>query len=717
MSVATPFLSSSWHRVSAIRPKLREHASVSRHRYRGGSWYVLHDHATGRTFRLSASSYLIVGGMDGVRTIDQLWQDAAARLGQEAPSQDELIQLLAQLYSAELLQSEATPDSVELLRRSTRIGRTRWLEKLFNPLALRVRFWNPDKFLERTSVFTHWFGLNGLLLWAIIVLPAIVLGLQHWRELSENAADQILAANNILLVGLTFIVLKIFHELGHGYAVKAFGGTVYEIGIMFLVFTPLPYVDASAASQFRSKWQRALVGAAGMMVEFFLASIALYVWLSVEPGLVRALAYNVIIVAGISTVLFNGNPLLRYDGYYILSDVIEIPNLAQRASRYWGYLISKYIFGMENIPEVVTTPGERCWFLFYAPASFMYRVFVMFAIAIFIASEHLALGVAIAIWALISGIAQPVGKALWQVVASPQFQHNRARAVTTTLCIVLIASIALLWIPAPLHTTTEGVVWLPEAAIVRAGTSGFVKRLLVDPGRIVAVGDALVESDDLTLRAALDALRARVAELETTLALERFTDRVKAEITATELEQARAELATANIRAERLIARSRAEGVFTIIDPQDLPGRFMKEGQLIGYVLSRGSRVVRATIAQDDIDLVRNRLHHTSIKLAERLDDALPARIIREVPAGREELPSKALGGAGGGEFPVDPRDPEGTKTLQRTFQVDLELPLDAKSAVVFGGRAYVRFDHDWEPIGEQIWRRARQLLLSRLHT
>ena len=105
-------------------------------------------------------------------------------------------------------------------------------------------------------------------------------------------------------------MLKALHELGHGYAVKAFGGAVHELGVMFLVFAPVPYVDASAASEFRSKWRRALVGAAGMIVEVFIAALALYVWLAVEEGFVRALAYNVMLIAGISTVLFNGNPLL-----------------------------------------------------------------------------------------------------------------------------------------------------------------------------------------------------------------------------------------------------------------------------------------------------------------------------------------------------------------------------------------------------------------------
>ena len=292
------------------------------------------------------------------------------------------------------------------------------------------------------------------------------------------------------------------------------------------------------------------------------------------------------------------------------------------------------------------------------------------------------------------------------MLASPRLQRNRFRAVSATFGAILAAGIVLFLIPAPSYTTTEGVVWLPENAIVRAGTDGFVRALLVEPGRIVTAGEALVESEEPTLKAELEILRARVAELETRLATERFTDRVRAEITTTELGQARAELATATDRAERLIVRSQSDGTFAVMKPQDLPGRFLREGQQIGYVLAAGSRIVRATIRQDDIDLVRHRLRSAEVKLAERLDEILPAEIIREVPAGRDDLPSKALGGAGGGALAVDPGDPHGTKTLQRVFQVDIELPGNAAAAAAFGSRAYVRFDHDWEPAGQQIWRR-----------
>jgi putative peptide zinc metalloprotease protein len=507
----------------------------------------------------------------------------------------------------------------------------------------------------------------------------------------------------------------LLHELGHGYAVKAFGGRIYEIGVMFLVFAPMPYVDASSASEFRSKWRRALVGAAGMLVEVFIAALALYTWLVVEPGLVRATAYNIIVVAGVSTVVFNGNPLLRYDGYYILADILEIPNLGQRSSRYWGHIVEKYLFWMDTPTDFEADRHEKFWFLLYAPAAYVYRLFVVFSIALFVASEYLALGALIAIWGIAMGVGLPLWKALSQVFVGPRFQRNRGRAVAVTSSLALLAALSLCLVPAPLFTTAEGIVWLPETANVRAGTGAFVQRTLATPGQLVRSGQALFESEEITITATIDVLRSQVSELEARLAAERFADRVKAELTRTELGQVHSELAVATIRAERMIARSRAEGTFWSANHQDLVGRYVKEGHLLGHVLPEGSKIIRTTVQQQDIDLVRNRLRRIEVKLAERSDATLAARLLREVPAGSEELPSKALGGAAGGALPVDPRDPHGTKTLQRVFQFDVEL-LSSEIPIAFGSRAHVRFEHQWEPLGQQIWRRVRQLVLSRLY-
>jgi putative peptide zinc metalloprotease protein len=309
------FLSSSWYRVARLRPRLREHVTIQRHRYRGGVWHVLHDHATGRLHRLAPGSYLIVGTMDGTQTVDELWHAAIDRLGHDAPSQDEFVQLLAQLHASDLMQMEVTPDSTEILERASAMQRSRWSRNVLYPLALQIRLWHPDKFFDRTAPFVNWlFSWRGTAIWMAVIIPAFTAFIENWQALSENAAGRILATDNLVMLALSYPVLKALHELGHGYAVKAFGGVVHEIGVMFLVFAPVPYVDASAASEFRSKWQRMIVGAAGMMVEVFIASLALFVWLAVEPGIVRTLAYNVMLISGISTVLFNGNPLLRYDG-------------------------------------------------------------------------------------------------------------------------------------------------------------------------------------------------------------------------------------------------------------------------------------------------------------------------------------------------------------------------------------------------------------------
>lgn len=712
-----PFLSMSWYRVASLRPRLPEHSQIRRHRYGGVIWYVLQDQSSGKFHRLSAAGHMIVAAMDGARTVDTIWTEAAQKLGEEALSQDALIRFIADLHAADLLLVDAPPDSLALLARSTKLERSRLWQKILNPLSVRIPIWNPDKFLGRTLPATKvLFSWVGVALWIAAVFPACILAAQHWPEISENISDRILLTESLVTIALCYPLIKALHELGHGYAVKAFGGTVPELGIMLLVLLPMPYVDASASSGFRSKWQRIAVGAAGILVETFLAALALYAWLLVEPGLVRAFAFNVILIAGVSTVLFNGNPLLRYDGYYVLADLIEIPNLSQRANAYWGYLMDRYLLGAEEVRPAGGTRRERNWFIFYAPISFAYRTTVMLGIAVFIASEYLIVGIAIAVLSLSTSFLLPLSKALWHVVASPRLRRSRTRAIGISLSLLISASAVCFLIPAPLHTTTEGVVWIPENAIVRAGTDGFVQRLLTAPGRIVGEGDALVESEEPTLAAHIKSLQARVEELEAQLESERFKNRVDAEITGAELRQARAELAEETRRTQRLTARSRAAGVFAVPTSQDLFGRYVREGQTIGYVLPAGSRMIRATVDQDDIDLVRKRLRMSTVKLTEHLEDTYPARLIREVPAGSDELPSKALSSSGGGSYAVDPRDPHGTKAMRRVFQVDLELPDTVAASGAFGSRAYIRFDHEWEPVGYQLWRRLRQVLLSRLN-
>ncbi|MEF8724708.1 MAG: hypothetical protein V5B30_19715 [Candidatus Accumulibacter delftensis] len=310
------------------------------------------------------------------------------------------------------------------------------------------------------------------MLWLLLVLPAIVLAGVNWHELTANLSDQVLSAHNLFLLWLVYPLIKALHELGHAYAVKSGDGEVHEMGIMLLVLAPIPYVDATASGAFRNKWRRAMVGAAGMLVELFLAAIAMAVWVMVEPGLVRSIAFNVLFVAGASTLLFNGNPLLRYDGYYVLADLIEIANLGNRSNQYWQWLAKRYLFGITSVERPPASLGERRWFLFYGAASFVYRTLVMIVITLFIAGEFFFVGVVLALWAATTMFVLPIGKGLNYVISSPELQRHRTRARLVTFGSLAVFVLFVLSVPMPLRTHAEGVVWVPENAEVRAAADG-----------------------------------------------------------------------------------------------------------------------------------------------------------------------------------------------------------------------------------------------------
>ena len=280
-----------------------------------------------------------------------------------------------------------------------------------NPLAMRFKLFDPEKFLVRFEPFVRpVFNWVGALVWLALVGYAVFLVGVHWPEFTRNVTDRVLAPENLVLVWIIFPILKALHEFGHAFAIKLLKGEVHEMGIIFLVFTPIPYVDASSSLAFRSKWERALVGAAGIFVELFLAAIAVLVWVNVEPGFVRSVAYNVVLIAGVSSLLFNVNPLLRFDGYYILMDLLEIPNLGQRGNRYLAYLVQRYLFGIRDAEPPLSSRGERIWFSIYSSAAFVYRIFIYTAIIVFIASNFFIAGVLIALWAIASMIVYPLFK-------------------------------------------------------------------------------------------------------------------------------------------------------------------------------------------------------------------------------------------------------------------------------------------------------------------
>lgn len=718
-----PLLSPAWFRVEALKPRLRPHAELSRHRYRGEIWFVLRDPASGRSHRCTPGARLILNGMDGTRTVAALWALAERQLGERAPTQDELIALLAQLHVADLMQCDVSPDVAELFQRGQRLQNAQARQRWANPLSIKLPLIDPDRLLTALvpllrPVWNRW----GALAWCAMVLPAALLALGHVQELSHNLGDRVFAVGNLFMLWLLFPLIKLLHELGHGLATKIRGGEVHEAGVMLLVLMPVPYVEASSANAFRDKRDRAVVAAAGMGVELVLAALAMYLWLLVEPGLLRSLCFNTMLVAGVSTLIFNGNPLLRYDAYFILADLIEMPNLAQRANRFVGALAQRVLFRAPDVALPAATRRESVWLVGYAVASFAYRTAVSLAIILFVASELLVVGVILAAWGLVTLAVLPLYKLARHLRTAPELQRVRGRVMAVAGGGTLALALFALLVPVPSRSQTQGVVWLPEQALVRAASSGFQTRFLTTPGQAVRRGEPLMESIDPGLQTQRAVSQGRLAELQAQLTARWVHQPVEADLLRQDIAREQAVLDRLDQRAQGLVILSPADGVFRVPQASDQPGRFHRQGDLLGYVTGaaeagpggRAQTVVRVIVPQGDVDLVHLATQRVELRHAYEVDRVRTGTMVREVPAGADQLPSRALGAGGGGAVAVDPRDAQGTRTLQRSFQLDIALPAD--EVWLYGARVHVRFEHTPEPLARQAWRSVRQVFLSRFH-
>ncbi len=707
--------SSAWYRIAAYCPRLRRHARIYRQRYRGRLTYVLQDRTSGRYHMCSPIAYHMMSLMDGTRTVEDIRDQAAADFPDEDIEQGEMLRLLSMLQSSDVLHGDVPPDVLELTDRGVRQQRRKTLLRFLNPLAMRFPLLDPDRFLTATApalrfLFTPWAALA----YVVFIAYALVLTGEHWDELTDNVVDQVMVAENLLLMLLVYPVVKALHELGHGYAVKHWGGEVHEIGVMFLVFMPVPYVDASAATAYPVKWQRALVGAAGILVELFLAALALMLWLVVEDGWIKACAYNVMLIGGVSTVLFNGNPLLRFDGYYVLQDILEIPNLGTRSTRHIAYLVKRRLLGMTDVESPATSAAEARWMLFYGVASFVYRLFIMAAIIFFVASRFFVVGVILAIWSVFLMLGLPLLKQLNFLFRSAILRGRRSRAVLRTGLGLSLVALLLLVIPAPYHTIAEGVVWVPGKGAVHAGTQGVVERITVENLQNTQSGQVLVELSDPFLDKEVTLHRARVKELELRRIEQDVVDRVGARIVEEQLRQARADLNMAEELQRQLLVTANGSGLVALPRAADLPGTFVNRGQVLGYVADFGQPVVRVALDQNAVEQVRNNTRHIEMRLVERLAEIVPARVLQEVPSLSNSLPSKALSTVGGGSFLLDPSDPEQRRVIDGVYNLELK-PASDWTVSRLGQRVYVRFSHDWEPLAWRLYRAGRRVFLSQL--
>jgi len=720
MPVERPTFSESWYRVANLRPRLRSTVQVHRQHFRGQSWHVLQDPASNQFSRLSDSAYYFVALLDGRRTVGEAWRICNDQLGDSAPTQGEVIQLLGQLYTSNLLQAELPPDAQGLFERYRR-RRTREVQGyLSNLLFIRIPLFDPDHFLNRwVSVFGRIFSVCGLFVWVFLVGMGLYFAVGNAGQLA-NQASGVLEKSNLPLLYLSFWIVKIFHEFSHAFACKRFGlregggGEVHVMGIMFLVFMPLPYVDASSAWALRQKRHRAIVGAAGMIVELAIAAIAAAIWANTTEGTVtHAICYNVMFIASVSTLLFNGNPLLRFDGYYILSDLLEIPNLAQRSRQYIYYLVRRYAWAVRNPRSPAHSPGEKGWLGFYAIASMGYRVFICVRILLFVADKLFIVGAILAVVAVVAWVLIPLGKFAHYLATHAELSRVRKRAVGSTVGVLVVIMAAVGLLPRPDHHRVQGIAEPVNFAMVRAKTDGFVREIFRDSGQDVQAEEPLLAAENPRLTARAAQLAAEQQRLQAHWRVAQTTDIAAAQSIAEQLDALGERIAQIRERIAGLTLTAPVAGTWIAPDIRDARGAYLHRGDKVGMVASLDKVLIRAMAGQDVAGiLIDEPIRDVEIRLKGRPGVKLNGTVEEILPAGRDRLPSAALGYAAGGSVPTDPNDRQGTKAAERQFE--LRIRPDRDSNLLVGQRVVVRVRTNDKPLLAQWWRSLLQLIQKR---
>jgi len=694
--------SAHWHRVRDVRPRLADDVVINRHVYRNRPCHVLQRRSTNVCHRLDTASFELVARLDGRTSISELWDRMLLELDADAPTQDALTTLMAELHAAELLVVDGRVPTEQLFeRREKRRARER-RERHTNPLYLRFALHDPDGWLTHCTPLAHAiFSRTVFLLWLALLGSAIAALIVHGDEFARAVANpDLLSPRTALLFVLVYPPLKLLHELGHALAIKRAGGAVHEIGVALMVLMPLPYVDASASAAFPDKADRMLVSAAGILVELAFAALGALLWVG-ATGVLGEIGFVLLLSGGLSTLLLNGNPLLRFDGYYLLADWLEIPNLATRSRRAVFSALRTTLVGKADDSPVVEDRRERFWLFGYGVSSASYRTGLMLWIAWWLSGRFFVFGLALAVFAIVMSVLVPLARGFAAVQRDPALHDRRPLVLLMAVPAVLVALVS--WLPLPHASVTRGVVWLPDEAVVRATSGCEIGEAPAEVGTDVSKGDVLFDCHDPELVLVERELQARLDELDARIGGLAVSDPLAYERLEPERRATLAALTDMRVRIDAGLHVAALDGRFDTSGTSTLEGRALARGEIAGYVVPPDRRSIRVALGERAMGRFDAEPSRVEIRVAagDGTSRVHRSSIVRRTPRSTRTVPNAALSTAGGGEHAIDPTG-DGRLLLEPVVDFELAWP-EALAAAPIGEHVGVRFVHAPTPLAGRV--------------
>src|SRR5262245_36396813 len=386
--MATETLDSDLERRKQVRLRLRPDLEIAPHKYEGRTYFIVKDPVSLRYYRFKEQEHFLLELMDGKHTLDDAQQAFETRFRPDRLTLEDLEGFGQQLLTVGLAHNDSPQAGKQLFDRRKKRLRREWLAVFTNVLYIKLPIFDPDWLLTKMLpwlrwIFTPWNALASIGL----MLAALSLVATHFEIFCDKLPGyhEFFSFGTVVNLWVALGIVKVIHEFGHGLSCKAFGGEVHEMGALFLCLSPCLYCNVSDAWTLPSKWHRIIISFAGIYVELVIAAIATFVWWNTpSQPFINNLSLSLMIVCSVSTVIFNGNPLMRFDGYYVLADWLEIPNLRDRCNKYLKNLALEHCLGVEVQREQYMEMGRRILFVTYAVGSWIYRWVVTFSILYFL---------------------------------------------------------------------------------------------------------------------------------------------------------------------------------------------------------------------------------------------------------------------------------------------------------------------------------------------
>ncbi len=521
-TLADSLVSSSARRLPIRK---RPDLTARRQTYLGQSYWVVKEPVGLNYFRFQDEEFAILNMLDGEISLDEIKERFEAEFPPQKITLEELQQFLGMLHRSGLVIASVPNQGRQLHKRRDERRRKEFLGAISNVLCIRFKGFDPERILNWLYPKVAWaFNRGVLALSLILIASALTLLIVQFDVFRSRLPGfyQFFSPANALLLLLTLGVTKICHEFGHGLSCKHFGGECHEMGIMILVLTPCLYCNVSDSWMLPSKWRRAAIGAAGMYVEIVLASIATFIWWFSEPGLLNYLALNTMFIASVSTLLFNANPLLRYDGYYILADLMEIPNLRQKATSILSRKMGEWLLGIEPPEDPFLPRRNQVLFALYAVAASVYRWFVLasilwFLYQVFKPYKLQIIGQAIVAMSLYGLVAMPLYKLGKFFYIPGRIEKVKKPRMYTSIAVISALLAGVLLVPLPHRVMCTLEIQARDARPVYVDVEGRLESIDVAPGDRVEAGQQLAQLVNPAIDLEIVRLRGEVARYETQL--------------------------------------------------------------------------------------------------------------------------------------------------------------------------------------------------------